>query len=130
MYGFLSRPRGVGARFAKDLFGLHLHDLVDDHFGWPMDVTFDAHVWDMGDAFFLQAHIPGVDRESIQVEVTEGCVTIIVLADDAKQKSFYLDITETVDASDILAVYGDGLLEVTIPKPSVWDLSESQAVLH
>lgn len=130
MYGFISRTRSKRTRSVEDLFGLRLHDLVDDHFGWPVDLTFDAHVWDMGDAFFLQAHIPGVDRDSIQVEVTEGCVTIVVLADDAKQKSFYLDVTDTVDAEDILAVYGEGFLEVVIPKPSTWNSLADQGAVH
>ncbi|MBN2848371.1 MAG: Hsp20/alpha crystallin family protein [Coriobacteriia bacterium] len=84
-----------------------------------------------GDDIVVRAELPGIDPEQVEVEVTDGVLTIRgERRQEEKQEgedwlvceSCYgsfersLTIPESVDVSAITAEYTDGILEVHVPK--------------
>src|SRR5258707_2111863 len=92
--------------------------------GMPMDVyrTEDG-------SYHLEADLPGVDPDSVEVTVEHGTLTIRaeraphygeteqVIAAERPQGSFtrQLSLGEGVDSENLTAGYADGVLHVTIP---------------
>lgn len=84
-----------------------------------------------GDDIIVRAELPGIDPERVEVEVTDGVLTIRGervqeerqegedwLVCESCYGSFErsLTIPESVDVSAITAEYTDGILEVQVPK--------------
>lgn len=91
--------------------------------------SFRVAVKDSGDHYELEAELPGVNRDQLNIDVTDGVLTISAewnsesTSDDGyimnerrsgkMQRSFNID---GVDDSAITAAYTDGVLKLNLPK--------------
>ena len=93
--------------------------------------TFSVDVKDEGDKYVLEADLPGVKREDVNVDVNDGVLTISAEWNTEKKenrqhgyvinerrsgrasRSFTL---ENVKENEISAEYKDGVLRLTMPK--------------
>ena len=96
----------------------------------PAMSTFRTDVTDTGDAFVLDAELPGFKKEDIKIDVENDCLTISAerkLDEEEKQKNFikrerfYGSFSRSFDVSGvnvdgIEAAYNDGILRLTMPK--------------
>ena len=96
--------------------------------------AFRTDVVDTGEAFKLEAELPGFDKEDIQVDVENDCLTISAehksekkeeneKKNFVKRERFYGSYTRSFDVSginvdEIEAGYTDGVLTVKLPKKS------------
>ena len=110
-----------------------LDDMERSFFGGnnhPAMSTFRTDVTDTGDAFVLDAELPGFKKEDIKIDVENDCLTISAerkLDEEEKQKNFikrerfYGSFSRSFDVSGvnvdgIEAAYNDGVLKLTMPK--------------
>lgn len=91
---------------------------------------FRTDVIDTGDAYQLDAELPGFKKEDIQIQVEDDCLTISVErkqeAEDkrpnyVKRERVYGSFSRSFDVSgvevdQIQATYQDGILSLTMPK--------------
>ena len=96
----------------------------------PATSMFRTDVIDTGDAFVLDAELPGFKKEDIKIDVENDCLTISAerkVDEDEKQKNFikrerfYGSFSRSFDVSGvniegIEAAYTDGILKLTMPK--------------
>ena len=96
----------------------------------PAMSSFRTDVTDTGDAFVLDAELPGFKKEDIKIDVENDCLTISAerkLDEEEKQKNFikrerfYGSFSRSFDVSGvnvdgIEAAYNDGILKLTMPK--------------
>ena len=96
----------------------------------PAMSSFRTDVTDTGDAFVLDAELPGFKKEDIKIDVENDCLTITAerkLDEEEKQKNFikrerfYGSYSRSFDVSgvnvdEIQAEYTDGMLKLTMPK--------------
>ena len=96
----------------------------------PAMSTFRTDVTDTGDAFVLDAELPGFKKEDIKIDVENDCLTISAerkVDEEEKQKNFikrerfYGSFSRSFDVSGvnvdgIEAAYNDGILTLTMPK--------------
>ena len=96
----------------------------------PAMSTFRTDVTDTGDAFVLDAELPGFKKEDIKIDVENDCLTISAerkLDEEEKQKNFikreryYGSFSRSFDVAGvnvdgIEAAYNDGILKLTMPK--------------
>ena len=99
----------------------------DKHSGLAI---FRTDVTDTGDAFVLDAELPGFKKEDIKLDVENDCLTITAerkVDEEEKQKNFikreriYGSFSRSFDVSGvnvdgIEAEYVDGVLKLTMPK--------------
>ena len=94
--------------------------------------AFRTDVVDTGDAFKLEAELPGFDKDDIQVDVENDCLTISAehksekkeeneKKNFVKRERFYGSFTRSFDVSGINvdgieAKYENGILTLTMPK--------------
>ncbi|MBO5544181.1 MAG: Hsp20/alpha crystallin family protein [Oscillospiraceae bacterium] len=92
--------------------------------------SFRTDVADTGDAFLLDAELPGFKKEDISIDVENDCLTISAerkLDDEEKGKNFikrerfYGSFSRSFDVSGINvdgieAAYEDGVLKLKMPK--------------
>ena len=92
--------------------------------------AFRTDVTDTGDAFVLDAELPGFKKEDIKIDIENDCLTISAerkLDDEEKQKNFikrerfYGSYSRSFDVSGvntdgIEASYHDDILKLTMPK--------------
>ncbi len=92
--------------------------------------AFRTDVTDTGDAFVLDAELPGFKKEDININVENDCLTISAerkIDEEEKQKNFikreryYGSYSRSFDVSGvnvdgIEAAYNDGILKLTMPK--------------
>lgn len=114
--------RNPFADFEKEFFQHNMQTLTD----------FQTDVQDQGDAFLLEADLPGFDKKDIQIEVHNHRLTIKAQRhqshDDKDAKGNYLrrersygsftrsfDI-DAIEEDLISASYNDGVLKLTLPK--------------
>ena len=106
-------------------------DINRAFFGDNTLTEFKADIRDMGDGFVLEADLPGVKREDVNVDVNDGVLTISAEWNTEKKenrqhgyvinerrsgrasRSFTL---ENVKEDEISAEYKDGVLRLTMPK--------------
>ena len=117
---------------AYDPFRMH-DEMERSFFGGnnhPAMSTFRTDVTDTGDAFVLDAELPGFKKEDIKIDVENDCLTISAerkLDEEEKQKNFikrerfYGSFSRSFDVSGvnvdgIEAAYNDGVLKLTMPK--------------
>ncbi len=109
-----------------------MFDEMDRRFftGTPAVSAFRTDVLDTGDAFKLEAELPGFKKEDIKIDIENDCLTISAVrnADNKEEKDnyvkrerFYGSFTRSFDVSGINvdaieAAYNDGVLTVTLPK--------------
>ncbi len=96
----------------------------------PAMSGFRTDVTDTGDAFVLDAELPGFKKEDIKIDVENDCLTISAerkLDEEEKSKNFikrerfYGSFSRSFDVSGvnvdgIEAAYSDGVLKLTMPK--------------
>lgn len=96
----------------------------------PAVSAFRTDVLDSGDAFKLEAELPGFKKEDIKIDIENDCLTISAVrsADNKEEKDnyvkrerFYGAFSRSFDVSGINqdgieAAYTDGVLTVTLPK--------------
>ena len=92
--------------------------------------AFRTDVTDTGDAFVLDAELPGFKKEDIKIDVENDCLTISAerkVDEEEKKKNyikrerFYGSYSRSFDVSGvnvdgIEAEYTDGILKLTMPK--------------
>ena len=94
------------------------------------NITMKCDIYEKDDKYFIEADLPGVNKENINISYSKGYLNIKTTQKDEVQeenktyirrernykkleRSFYVgDIEET----KIKATYKDGILNVTIPK--------------
>ena len=96
----------------------------------PAMSAFRTDVLDTGDAFKLEAELPGFKKEDIKIDIENDCLTISAVrnADTKEEKDNYVKrerlygaFSRSFDVSGINvdgieAAYNDGVLTVTLPK--------------
>jgi len=107
---------------------------VQSGFDWAPS----ADISETKDAYVIQANLPGVKKDNIQIEVDHNILTIKGERKEEKEEkdekiykkeSAYgtflrrFTLPEDIDSKQIKATYKDGVLSLSIPKPP-----ESQAV--
>ncbi|MGI6702167.1 MAG: Hsp20/alpha crystallin family protein [Christensenellales bacterium] len=127
----------------KSLFNRDFSIMLDDFFGDFLPGTFirgnafKVDVSETDNGYLVEAELPGVKKEDINIDLIEGRLTISVTGQDVKEekksnyihkerrygammRSIYLpDVTrEGVDAE-----FGNGLLKINIPKSGKDDKS-------
>ena len=126
----------VPYRYRNHLTRPQTTSLLDDFFRPFFDAescvnTFNVDVRDEGDHYTLEADMPGVKREDVNVDVNDGVLTISAVWNSEKRdekkhgyvinerrsgracRSFTL---ENVREDEISAAYNDGVLTLTMPK--------------
>ena len=107
----------------------------DDDFFAPLvsvdgDASFKMDVEDAGDKYVVSAHLPGVTRDQIDVELNEGRLSISVdrkESDEEKSKNYLHKETSEWQATrgvylkdaataGLTAKLADGVLTVNVPK--------------
>jgi HSP20 family protein len=102
------------------LFETAVADLNDSASG----AHFPVDIFDDKDHMYLRAELPGLTREDITVEMTDGELAISGTrkntsegeAGESVSFSRVISIGEDVDAQKVSAAYEDGVLTVTLPK--------------
>ena len=114
--------RNPFADFDKDFFGENVPSLRN----------FQTDVQDIGDAYLLEADLPGFDKDGISIEVNDHRLTIKAERhldyENKDKKNGYVrqersygsytrsfDLSE-IDEGAITAAYSDGVLKLTLPK--------------
>ncbi len=89
-----------------------------------------VEIRDNGKEFLVRAELPGMSKEDIEVEATEGSLRVLAEQEDkateagqlisgerlAKQFERTVALPEYVVPSKAMAAFRDGILEVTLPK--------------
>ncbi|MGM0500938.1 MAG: Hsp20/alpha crystallin family protein [Bacillota bacterium] len=116
----------VANRQPSDLFSSVLEDFMDMN----NLVNFKTDIKETDEAYILEAELPGMDKEDINLELDNNYLTISannqeVIEEEKEdyirkerrtgryQRRFKLN---NVDQNDITAEYNDGILEVNLPK--------------
>lgn len=104
---------------------------LDDVFKFDDKGKMSCDVYEKDNKFFIEADIPGFDKEDIKVEINKGTLSITAekkfeeKSDDKKylcrertyygkyQRSFYLG---DVEEESIEATFNNGILNISIPK--------------
>ena len=98
----------------------------------PVTTAFRTDVEDTGDAFKLEAELPGFDKEDIQLDLDNDTLTITAEHNSdkkeedkkrnfVKRERFYGSFTRSfdvtgIDVDRIDAAYNNGVLTLTLPK--------------
>ena len=98
----------------------------------PVTTAFRTDVEDTGDAFKLEAELPGFDKEDIQLDLDNDTLTITAEHSSdkkeedkkrnfVKRERFYGSFTRSfdvtgIDVDRIDAAYNNGVLTLTLPK--------------
>ena len=126
---FRNRSRRDVAEREEDPF----NSLVSDFFGDVMDFagrSFRADIKENDDEYTIEAEMPGMKKEDIELEINDDYLTISAEHSEEREekeenyirrerrqgkytRSFYL---ENVNQDDIEAEYNDGVLKVHLPK--------------
>lgn len=99
----------------------------------PEDTVLALDIYEDEEKYVVRADLPGVQREDVQVTLTEGMLTINAesKADECPESGHWLrrerryghyvrsiHMSGAIDADRITAHLSDGVLELTMPKPS------------
>ena len=131
----ITSPFGTISLFAGD------HDnLIEEVFGRaseaghrPEDTTLAVDIYEDEEEYVLKADLPGVAKEDVQVTLVEGVLTINAQAkaEESPDKAHWLrrerryghyvrsiQLGGAIDGDNISASLKNGVLELTLPKPS------------
>jgi len=138
----------------RDMFGMQhrMNRLMDDFFFPARNVDREDSLWDWNpmvdiydkdDHIVLQAELPGVDKEHINVDVKDRVLTLKgerTLDNEISENNYFrrersfgkfersFTLPVNVNPEDIKADFKDGLLRVEIPKPV--DSKPKQITVH
>ncbi|MGM0369738.1 MAG: Hsp20/alpha crystallin family protein [Bacillota bacterium] len=116
----------VSDRRPQDLFSSVLEDFMDMN----NLVNFKTDIKETDEAYILEAELPGMDKEDINLELDNNYLTISANNQEVieEEKEDYIRKerrtgsyqrrfkVSNVDQSNIEAEYNDGILEVNLPK--------------
>jgi HSP20 family protein len=94
-------------------------------FSNPSPTRFPVDLYEDKDNTYVRAELPGVSRDDINVEMTDGYLTIAATRkttssdgqpDEAFSFSRAVSIADEVQADKVNATYENGVLTVTLPK--------------
>ena len=105
-------------------------EMERNFFNDRQSLSFRTDVSDMGDAYKLEAELPGFKKEDIDLHVEDDCLTISAqrkVEDEDKRPNYvkrervYGSFSRSFDVSgievdQIQAAYQDGILTLTMPK--------------
>ena len=108
--------------------------------------AFRTDIRDLGDKFLMEAELPGFDKEDIQLDLKDGCLTIKAQHKEAQdqkdaQGSYIrrerrlgtfaraFDISG-IDEAGITASYTNGILSLTLPKQAPVVPAARQLAIH
>ena len=123
----MSRLRHEMNRLLEDFFGETAEERAPGEFvRVPV-----ADVVDRENDILVRAELPGIDKDSLQVQATPDTLMILGTVKkeaEEREKDFYrrerrigvfqrtIPLPVEVDANGVKAAYHDGVLEVTLPK--------------
>ena len=107
------------------------HDFFGD--GFSQFDNFNTDVIDKGESYFLQAELPGFEKEEIKVDLDKDTLTITATHNEEKKLSKHNYIRQErcyhsycrsfhipgIKKEDISAVYNNGVLEISLPKENI-----------
>lgn len=93
-------------------------------FGSASATRFPVDLYEDQDNTYVRAELPGINRDDINVEMTEGYLTITAArkstSEDGDEEAFSfrraVTIADEVDSEKVSAAYENGVLTVTLPK--------------
>ena len=124
------RNRNRGELEERDPFDEMVSDFFDDAFRM-IDTSFKTDIKERENDFLIEAELPGLDKEDINIELTDDNHLIVSAVNQQEnreegedyirrerrkgryQRSFYI---ENVKEDEIDASYDNGILEVVLPK--------------
>jgi HSP20 family protein len=80
---------------------------------------FPVDLYEDKDNAYVRAELPGVSREAINLEITDGYLTIAATRKTGEEESSVnrsVSLPENVQADKVTAAYENGVLTVTLPK--------------
>jgi HSP20 family protein len=110
-----------------DFFGIDRRRTDLENFDWTPRVN----VEELDDRFEITAELPGMKKDEIDIEVTDGVLAIKgerIFDKEEKETNYHVcersygkfqrafTLPENVKADDIEAVYADGILKLAVPK--------------
>jgi HSP20 family protein len=127
------RKNNNGLRRRDDFFNSFIDNFFDNDFMMLtnfMGGDFKVDLKETEDSYLVEADLPGIPKEAIDIDYNNGYLTITAKRDDTVEdkkenyvrrerhygefkRSFYVD---NVDESKIDASFKDGVLKVTLPK--------------
>jgi HSP20 family protein len=120
--GSFSRSPWAGLETEIDrLFAASLPDFA----GTARGTSFPVDLYEDQNNAFVRAELPGVNRDDIQVEMTDGALTITAARktpategqpEQSSSFSRSLTIPAEISADQVSAAYENGVLTVTLPK--------------
>ena len=107
-----------------------MDEMERSFFNAPAVSAFRTDVSDTGDAFKLEAELPGFSKDDIKLDVENDCLTISAerkgeeeenKTNYVKRERFYGSFSRSfdlsgIDVDKIEAAYNDGVLTLTLPK--------------
>ena len=109
-----------------------MDDMEREFFGESRTGSFNTDIRDTGDAFVLEADLPGFRKEDINIDVSDGTLSITAERhsehEDKDKKGNYIRCeraygkfsrrfdTSGIDTGAVKAAFQDGVLTLTLPK--------------
>lgn len=141
MFGMTNQSRGKLTNPFQEL-----EQITSSLFGRTPKLDFELDVKDEGDAYVLEADLPGMKREDIQVKLKGNYLTITAQRSDQQQEgddsgnyirrersygclSRTFDVSE-VDTEAITASYRAGVLSLRLPKQHWQEQNIRQVEIH
>lgn len=141
------RRNNNGLRRRDDFFNGFIDNFFDNDFMMQtnfMGGNFKVDLKETEDSYLVEADLPGVPKEAIDIDYNNGYLTITAKRDDTVEdkkenyvrrerhydefkRSFYVD---NVGESKIDASFKDGVLKVTLPKQEKGQTPKRKIDIH
>ena len=110
-----------------DLFGRRMLRLPVEERGWMPSVD----IFEKDDKFVVKAELPGMEKDNIEVNLTDHTLTIKgekKKAEEVKEENYYrsersygsfmrtIELPREVHADKVKATFKNGVLEIRVPK--------------
>jgi len=110
------------------LYRLNLSRAIDDR---PQGPVMPVNVWEAGDVLYLEAAVPGITPEALDITIRDTRLTLRVAAPVPTEERTYLlreqfpleaerrlRLPYPVEIDQVTAVVRDGVLTLTLPRAS------------
>lgn len=135
----LTRGDDFFSPFLKNFFSDDFFSIMND-----MNGSFRVDLKENDDNYVVEADLPGIKKEAIDIDYNNNYLTISAKRDDALeekkenyvrrerhygefQRSFYID---NVDENKIDASFSDGVLRITLPKLQKGSIKRRKINIH
>lgn len=129
-YSYPLRSPGFGGFQRSPWFGLEseidrLFETALSDFGGASATRFPVDLYEDENNTYVRAELPGVSRDDINVEMTDGYLTLTAARKSGggkgeQEESFSfsraINIADDVQTDKVTAAYENGVLTVTLPK--------------